>query len=148
MAQQREEARLASNNLAACREMAHEIVSLRDKHVAAPNEDAGIQELGKRIEHASQKAGLDGKAIKGIFPQTALPLADSTFSQKPTSLALQGVSLSKLASFLYYLTDGSELNVHALRLLSPRGGAADNLWDAEATVTYLICSPAGKARSD
>ena len=148
MAQQRDAAQLAAEDLAACQNLAREIAALRDKPGAAANEAAGTQELGKRIESASAQAGLGPKAIKGIFPQTALRLADSPFMQKPTSLAMQEVSLAQLASFLCYLTEGSDLSVSDLRLLSPRGDAADNAWDAEATVTYLICAPAGKPAGD
>jgi len=54
------------------------------------------------------------------------------------------VSLKQVATFLYALTDGSGLRVQELRLRSPHGDVAPDVWDAETTVTYLMYAPGSK----
>jgi len=55
-------------------------------------------------------------------------------------------TLGQLAAFLFHLTDGSGLSVRDLRLSIPRAADASSLWDAEATLTYLIYAPSTAAR--
>jgi hypothetical protein len=68
-------------------------------------------------------------------------VGDTPYLQKPTTLELQGVSLTQLASFLYHLTSEPGLVVRDLRIRSPRRDDVGSQWNAEATLTYLIYSP-------
>jgi hypothetical protein len=147
MLAQRDAAQHASDDLAACRELTATILSQRDKPAVAAAEAMGVQELGKRIEAAFGMAQIASSSLGGVDPQTAHRVGDSPYLRKPTSLSLRGVSPRQVATFLFCLTDESGLSVRDLRLSTPHGGGAGGAWDAEATLTYLIYSPA-KTRRD
>ncbi len=142
----RELARRSAADLAACERIAADIRRLRQGPKVASAEAMGVQELGKRIEAASRTAGLSTSALVGVYPQGPRRVGDTPYLRKPTSLSFRNVPLPQLASFLYHLSDGSGLNVRDLRLRTPRGEGGGDLWDAEATLTYLIYSPAGSDR--
>jgi hypothetical protein len=149
MWQQREAAQAAADETAACRQLASTIESLRAAPKVASTGDQGVEELGARIKSATLQAGFSEAAIEGVFPQSARRLGDSPYLQKPVALALRGVTLDQLATFLYHLTEGSALNVRDLRLRTPHGDVARNTWDADATLTCLQYEPSGKpARSN
>ena len=149
MLQQRDNARQAREDLAACQDVAKGIEALRDKPKLAATESLGIQRLGERIEAASRNAGLTPAMLEGVFPQTAQRLAESPYLQKPTTLMFRGVALPQLAGFLYHLNDkATKLAVRDLRLRTPRGESAGNAWDADVTVTYLIYAPPAKTRDE
>lgn len=139
---QRNRARAASDDLTRCRDLARDIRVLRDKPAVASAEAMGIKELGRRIEAACSQAGFEGAALEGVFPQSARRLGDSPYLVKPTALALRGVTLPQLVTFLHHLTGGSGLSVRDVRLQTPHGDAPPTAWDAEATVTYLMYAPA------
>jgi type II secretory pathway pseudopilin PulG len=147
MLAQRDGAQQASDDLAACRELTAAILSQRDRPAVASAEAMGVQELGKRIEAAFGKAQIAPSSLGGVDPQAAHRVGDSPYLRKPTALSLRGVSPRQVATFLYCLTDESGLSVRDLRLSTPHGGGAGGVWDAEATLTYLIYSPA-KTRRD
>lgn len=147
MFSQRDGTQQASDDLAACKELTAAILSQRDKPAVASAEAMGVQELGKRIEAASGRAQVPASSLEGVVPQTAHRVGDSPYLRKATSLSLRGVSPRQVATFLYCLTDESGLSVRDLRLSTPHGGGAGGAWDAEATLTYLIYSPA-KTRRD
>jgi hypothetical protein len=139
---ERRSARRATEDLAACRDLARAIQSLRAKPRVAATEGGDVQELGERIEAASRRAGLEASVLVGRFPQAPRRVGDSPYLAKPTTLALRGVTLARLATFLYHLADGSGLTVRDLRLRGPHGDAPRDVWDAEATVTSLVYAPA------
>lgn len=144
----RQAARQAGEDLASCRELAREIESLRQKPRMAATEPMAAGELGQRIQAASRQASMGEAAIEGIYPQPPRRMGDSPYVQKPTALALRGVSLPQLAAFLYYLGADGGLSVRDLRLRSPHSDAAQDTWDAEVTVTVLVYTPAAKGRMD
>jgi hypothetical protein len=144
MVEQRGRARAASENLARCKQLADAIRALRNRPAVASAEAMGIQELGQRIEAACKQAKFEGAALEGVFPQSARRVGDSPYLVKPTALALRGVTLTQLVTFLHHLTDGSGLSVRDVRLRTPHGEAAHTVWDAEATVTYLMYAPVRK----
>jgi hypothetical protein len=139
---QRSSAQQAANDLAECEHLAAGIKLLRDKPAVASTEAMGVQELGKRLEAASGKAAIAQSSVRGVSPQNAHRVGDSPYLVKPTALALKGVSLSQVATFLYHLTSDAGLSVRDLRLRAGRADDAGGVWDAEVTLTYLIYSPA------
>jgi hypothetical protein len=148
MLQQREDARCASNDLAECEDMAAAIAQRRDKLAATTTVAAGTQELGKRIEAASRQAQLPATALEGVFPQSGQRVGNSPYVHRPTAIALRGLSLGQLATFLHALTDGPGLGVRDLRLRSPHNDVDRKLWDAEATVTCLVYAPPPRLQGD
>jgi hypothetical protein len=144
MTEQRGIAHQTAQDLVQCQEHARAIESLRKKPTVASAEAMGVQELGKRIESASRRAQLPAASLEGVFPQRERRVGNSPYLHKPTVLALRDVSLLQTATFLYYLTDGSGLTVSELRLRSPHGEAADDRWDADATLTYLVYAPSSQ----
>jgi hypothetical protein len=141
MFEQRRSARRAATDLAAVTAMAQRMKGLRDQPAVASAQDMGVRELGTRIDEASGKAGLPRNALRSVDPRSARPVGDTPYLQKPTTLELQGVSLTQLASFLYHLTSEPGLVVRDLRIRSPRRDDVGSQWNAEATLTYLIYSP-------
>ncbi len=145
MRDQRQGARLAREELIECRRLVREIEALKAKPAMASAEAMGIQKLGRRIESASRQANFEGAPLEGVFPQSARRVADSPYLRKPTALALRGVTFRQFVTFVYHLTDQSGLSVRDLRLRTPHGDGPRHLWDAEATVTYLIYEPPSQA---
>lgn len=138
MLHQRTVAQRTRDELGMCRRLAEALRSIEHKPKVAESEAAGVQELGDRIETAMRRAGLDPRALESVRPQSARPVENSPYSRKPTGLTLRSVTLTQLVTFLHSLTDGTGLNVRELRLRAPHGAASDKLWNAEATVTYLV----------
>jgi hypothetical protein len=141
---QRSRARTAADDLARCKALADAIRTLRDKPAVASAEAMGIQELGQRIEAACRRAGFQGPVLEGVYPQSARRVGDSPYLVKPTALALRGVTLPQVVAFLEHLTSGTGLSVRDVRLQTPHGDADHTVWDAEATVTYLMYAPVKK----
>ncbi len=143
---QRSAARQARAELAECQRLAKEIDLLRAQPAVASDEAMGIQQLGDHIAAALKAAELDNSVIEGMFPQSEQPIGQTPYVQKPTSLVLRSVPLSKLAVFLYDLTDGTGLHVRDLRLRMPHGNQSANVWNADVTLTYLIYAPTNSGR--
>jgi len=146
MLEQRQLAQDAADDLATCRRLVVEIESLRQKPTLAVTEGTDVRELGEKIQAASLQAGLSDGAVQSILPQAARPLGDSHYAQKPTSLTMRSVSLPQLAAFLYYLTYEPGLTVRDMRVRSQQGDSAQNVWDADVTIMYLVYSPPSKAK--
>jgi len=145
MLTQRDLARRSATELAACEAFATQIKALRDKPAVAQAGGLSDRALGERITAASNRAGLAGDQwLQSVEPQRARALGDLPYQLKPTRFALRGVTLVQLASFLHYLTGDAGLSVHDLRFRTPHGDAATDVWNAEATVTYLIYAPSKK----
>lgn len=142
MCARREEARLAWQDAGECDRLAREIQALRTVPAVATTQDLDVQSLGLRVESAAQKSGLPPQTLVEIAPETARRWGDSAYLSKPTRLVLEGVPLEQLTTFLYHLAEGGALNVADLRLRTPHGQGESGLWNAEATVTYLIYAPA------
>ncbi len=142
--EQKQKARIAAKDVARCEQLVQSIMRLRGKPTVAMTEAMEVQELGQRIESASSKAQLPNAALEGVFPQPPGRVEGSPYLQKPTSLVMRGVSLPQLTTFLHDLTNDTGMNVRDLRLRTPHGQVDDHIWDAEATLTYLIYSPASK----
>lgn len=148
MGEQRDYAAAAAADLADCRSHVAAIQMLRKQPAIASIDDVGVRRLGERINAAAQEAKLDPAALEGVTPQSARRLGDSAYLMKPTALALRGVSMAQTAAFLHHLTQGSGLTVRELRLRAPSADAPTALWDADATLTYVVYSPATKVRRE
>ena len=142
MMDQRDQARHAARQLAACRALAQQIDALRDQPAVASSEAIGVQELGQRLADAARKANLGDRRPRSVRPQSARRVGDSPYLRKPTDLALRGLSLQQTAAFLHHLTAASKLTVQDLRLRTPHGNINADTWNAEATLTYLVYEPA------
>lgn len=141
MMHRRRAAANAWRELAVCRQLAAEIASLRARPVVASQAEMAAHELGQRVDAASRQAQLDPASLEGIYPQAAGRIGDSSYLEKPTSLAFRGVRLAQVAALLSELSDTAQLRVRDLRLRVPRNEADPNLWDVEVTVASLIFSP-------
>jgi hypothetical protein len=148
MLRERDGARRAAGDLAECTRLAADIQALRARRRVAANEASGVQELHGRIEAASRRANLGGGALRGVIPQAARRVGASPYLLKPTELVLRGVTLEQVATFLFHVGGDSGLTVRDLRLQTPRSAPEQNLWDAEATVTYLVYAPPEAADSN
>lgn len=146
MWERREQAQRAWQDAGACRDLAKSIEELRSRPTMASSEAMGVQELGARIEAAMRQAELEAAALDGVFPQNPQRVNATPYVRKPTAMALRGVSLRQVATFLYGLTEDARLTVQDLRLRTPLGEAAGDRWNAEATVTYLMYVPAARER--
>jgi len=152
MFRQRALAQRASVDLAESQQLAAAIASLREQPAVASDEVMGVQALGTKIVAASQRArlniGEDDQAVSEfIYPQPPRRMGDSPYMIKPTALTLREISLEQLVTFLYHLTDEAGLSVRDLRLRTPHSATSEHLWDAEATLTYLIYTPPESRRN-
>lgn len=150
LVQRRSAAHAAAADLAQCRRIVQDIAALRTQPAVASTDDTVVQEqaLAQRIRDASVQAQLSGPWLQGVDHRPARRVGDTPYLRKPAVIVMRGVSLRQLATLLYHLTDGSELNVSDLRLRTPPGDLVGGTWNAEATLTYLIYSPTASARRD
>ncbi len=140
---QRAEAQHAADVLANCEFYAKAIADGDARQTVAGSEDQGVQFLGERIDAAAQVAAIGRqKQLQGIVPQSPRPVRGKPYLLKPTILTLRGVNLAQLATFLHHLeNDGPGVTVEHIRLRTPHGQDEGDLWNAEATVTYLVYMP-------
>lgn len=135
-------AETAARSLSDCEAIASQIRSLTERPAAAAAAELQVSLLTKGIERAAQSARLSPQSLVRISPQPLRRLADTAYQEKPTQLELRGLSLQQLMAFIHILsTDGSGLRVSALRVAAPRGQEESELWDAQATLTYLVYAP-------
>lgn len=144
MAGQRSEAVLEAGSLERSRELVSRIALLREEPAIASAEDVGVQELGAHVESAMGRAGVASGRLEGIYPQPSRRLGTLPYELKPTTVSLRAVTLRQLLVFLHELMQRPGLNVSDLSLTTPSGGEAGQGWDVQATLTYLIFTPAGE----
>lgn len=147
MDQQKASARTAATDLVTCRQYAEAIKALQAEPTVQAADAMGDQELGNRIAAAAAKVGFGPQTVGSVNHLADRRIPNSPFIQKPSFLRIYSVSLGQLASFLYYLTEDSTLNVRDLRIQTPSGNAEQTTWDAEVTVTYLAYEPQEAPRS-
>lgn len=142
--EQRARAQRAADQLALSEALAEQIRRLREQPKVATSQEIGTRQLGRKISLAAEAAGLGTGSIQGVTPRPARRVGRSDYMAKPTTLKLQGVSLGQMAMFLYHISSDSNLTVRDLRLEGRRAspGQTDRLWNGQATITYLIYSPA------
>jgi len=143
MDEQREAAQYEANTLAECQHLAEQIEALRDKPTVASAASLDDHEILQKIAAASQQARIGDGVLAGTFPQPARSLGDTPYQIKPTSITLRGITLQQLTTLLHHLSEQSSFNIRNLRLRTPHGETTGNLWDADATITYLIYAPQG-----
>ncbi len=141
MADRRQAARRATEDLAACEHLAARIEALRARPAVASAEAMGVQEFGQRFAAASKAVGLTLEEVPNVIPQTARRVGNSPYLVKPTDMMLRGVTLEQVVTFLGRLTADSGLTVSELHLRAPHGEAVSPIWDADVTVTYLMYAP-------
>jgi hypothetical protein len=136
------QAQLATADATACLQLASQIRGLRQRPRKIESQQVQQPQLAKRIETAGTLAGIPLSAFSRIDPESPRRLGDTAYEEMPTQLSLRSVNLRQLVSLLYNLsTDDLNLNVKQIRLSAPRGTEAQDLWNAEVTLTYLIYAP-------
>lgn len=138
----RAEAAAAAADRATARQLAEAIADLRDQPAVAATQAMGRHQLLQRITDAAERAGLSSDVVEGTYPQSPRRVGQTPYRRQPTAITLRPLPLHQLTDLLYHLTAESNLTVQDLRLRAPRDAEADeNVWEAEANVTYLIYSP-------
>jgi uncharacterized membrane protein len=140
MAHQRKKMNISAQSAAECRVLAGSIESLRQQTPANSVKDLSTQKLGENLDAAMQNSNIDAKLLKGVYPQASRNINNSEYIQKSVTLELRKITMMQLVSFLCCLTESSGIKVRELRLRCPHENVPDNLWDAEATLTYLVRS--------
>lgn len=97
------------------------------------------------MDSASQ-AKLPEDFVVRIEPQHERRVADTDYKEQPTTVRIEGATLTQLVTFLCQLRlDDPDLQVSALDLTAPRHEAAekDKLepWNANLTLTYWRFAP-------
>jgi len=136
------QAQVAAADMPACSQLASSIQGLRQRPRKIESQQVEQPQLAKRIETAGTLAGIPLSAFSRIDPESPRRLGDTAYQEMPTQLSLRSVNLRQLVNLLYNLfTDDLNLNVKQIRLSAPRTTEAQDLWNAEVTLTYLIYSP-------
>lgn len=154
LAESRDSARAAAEELADCRELAGRIESLRQRPAVAGLREIGAGNLARRIQDAGTSAGFADGSIERIDPQPARRLGETDFREVPTDVRLRHVTLEQLFAFLHTLgtetspsagaSPSSALHLRSIRISAPRGPDVGDLWTVETTLTYTVYSPKGK----
>jgi hypothetical protein len=139
------DAAATASDLVACRNLARQIKTLRQKPVLVGTKARSSTEVAHSIETAAKGAGLPLTYILQIDPQSPRRLGNSAYQEQPTHVELRNVTLKQLLVFLYALAnDCVGLNLSELRLGAPRDETTqgtDETWLAEVTLTHLIFAP-------
>ena len=140
MYSEKSHARIARQDLNSSNELASDIIALKNQPTLVFAQAMEVQELGERLD-AALKLAEATNTLGSVTPRSPRRVGESPYIHKPTELRLNGLSLNQLVTFLHHLTSDSSLTVSDLRLVQPTQPAPRFVWNAEATVSYLIYSP-------
>lgn len=141
-------ASVAAKDRQAAEQLADAIAALREQPAVAAEGAMEDELLMQRIEAAARASRFPLDALEEVFPQNAQRIGNAPYFRKPTALSFRAVRLDRLTEFLIQLTKGSSLTVETLRLRTPPSETEGRMWEAEATVTYLIYSPEADASAN
>ncbi len=142
MSDSRAAAIAAADDLVACHRLVGQIRRLRDQPTVADSYEPQQHELTRRIEGAAQQAQISIGSLDRIWPEPAMYVADTPYKKHATQVVLRGITLQQIVTLIHTLESqegGPRLT--RVRLASPRDDATGNLWNVEATLTYLIYTP-------
>lgn len=126
--------------LAAMQTDAARIESLRDAPRKATDRQLPHEQLVAEIEQACTQANLPLSQLESIWPEAPRRIPKSDYQQLDTCLRFERTSLQQVAAFVHQLeTLDASITLESLRLASGRN--ADNLWDVELVVAYLLYAP-------
>jgi hypothetical protein len=132
----------AADNLAACRDLAAQIESLRRRPALAGARELKGEELRNWIQQAAS-AQFDDGSVGLIEPGSPRRLGDGPYRETPVVVRLKSVTLRQLFTFLHALAADPARGVHVRRvdLNAPRENEADDRWNVETTVAQLVYAP-------
>ncbi len=143
MSQMQARAMHAAQDLDACQRLADRIHELRRLPHLATAESATQSDITAQIESAARQYKIGPDRLVRISPESPRRLGDSPYREKPTQILMRGVTLQQAIGLLHHLCESNEtLQVRSLRISAPRDDRQGDLWAVEASVTYLIFSPA------
>jgi hypothetical protein len=126
---------------------AQRIESLRTAPRLASERARPNDELVAQIQAALTAVGIAAERWVNNEPMPAVAVPKSPYRQLIVRLGFQEVSLRQLVEFCHHLLDKDPtLFVSRVRLLGPPG-KADDLWDADIVVGYLVYAPARTSSS-
>ena len=147
MSRARSRAQAARDDLKECYRLAAEVEGAKRRPALAAEHERVTTEVTGLIEEAAKGARIATEKIERITPQAARRLGDTVYTEKPTQVVLQDVTLKQAVEFLHGLaSSGRGLFPKSLRIVAPRREDAADLWTAEAVVTYLIYDPPDTTR--
>lgn len=148
LASARQAAHAAAKDLQTCRELAGQIVRLRDRPAVADVREMQAAETATLIERAAAAAKIPAaQSLVSITPETPRRIGESAYKEAPTQVLLRGIGLRQVVAFLCAISaEGSGLRPRSLRLSASREDSAGQ-WAAEVTVSYLIYAPRSEATS-
>jgi predicted Zn-dependent peptidase len=142
LARSRAAATGARADLEECRRLAAEIEGAAKRPALAAEHERVVTEVTGLVEEAAKFAQIPPEKIERITPEAARRVGDSVYTEKPTQVVLQDVTLKQVVELLHRLAaSGRGLTPKSLRIVAPRGEDAGDLWTAELVVTYLIYDP-------
>lgn len=147
LADARDAAVAAADDLASCRDLADQIESLRRRPALAGAREMRAEELTGRIERAAAAAHFDGDdSLDRIEPGPPRRLGDGPYRETPTVVRLKRVTLRQLFTFLHALAGdngaGGGLHVRRVDLSAPRENESDaDRWHVETTLAQLVYAP-------
>lgn len=147
----RSEAVQSRERTMSCRQLASELMAMRDRPTFVASEICDVTALTGMIGGARIKAGLEENRIDLVDPRQAERLRDSPYLVRPVSIALRGLTLRQAATFIHSLSDPNQgMWVSQMRLSPTRheaAPAAAELWNTELLLTQLVFSPIVKIPS-
>jgi hypothetical protein len=147
LADARDAAAAAADNLATCRDLAGQIESLRRRPSLAGSRELKEEELTSRIDRAAAAAKFDEGSLDRIEPGPPRRLGETPYRETPTVVYLRRVTLRQLFTFLHALAgDGAStggLHVRRVDLSAPRDApdADGDRWNVETTLAQLVYAP-------
>ncbi len=116
------------------------IEALRDRPTLAADRERLDGEMAGLIEKQASSLGMSRPAR--ISPEPPQRVGESSYKEKPTQVALRGVTIEQAVRFVHALCAAdAALNVKSLRLTPPSVDNPAGKWSADVVLTYLIYSP-------
>lgn len=136
----------AAADLRAARQLAGKIEASRGRPSAAGAEGPE-NELRRQIAAAAQFADIPAASLGSIEARPPRRLGDSAYQERPTQVALNGVTLRQVIQFCHVLSEGG-LRVVEIRLSAVPQKEKGERWAANATLSYLVYAPKGRSGQD
>jgi len=144
MAANRAAALAGGEQLRACHACAAGIELLGRRPALVADREQRTAETAALVEKAAASAGIPPQQLLRISPEPPQRLGESPYKEKPTCLALRGVSMEQVVKLAHALeTAETGLNTKSIRLTLNKNdakGSADT-WSAEIVLSYLIYEP-------
>jgi len=142
----RQQAADAQDQLAACRELADQIIAIEAAPVVVGATERSSDSFNKLCEQAARETGIPLDTLVEIDPRVPRRVNDTPYQEQVTVIELRRVTLRQLIEFALAMRRvDAGLHVSSLSLREPPGNdqkpGTTEIWNVELALTTYIYAP-------